>query len=74
MVDEHFAICLVKEAGLLAMWFLAGDIPNNMTMVSLHIHISGNSVRMFEKQCKLDGPKKKDATTSSVVYFSFAIA
>ncbi len=40
---------------------------------SFNINIFGNNVRMFEKQYKLDCPKKKDATPSRVVYFSFAI-
>jgi hypothetical protein len=39
----------VKEGGS-EMWRLAGDIPNNMTAVFSHINISGNNVRMFERQ------------------------
>ena len=74
MVDEYFAICPVKEGGSSTLWHSAGDIPNNMTAVSSHISISGNNVRIFEKQRKWEGARKKESNFSNTVYFSFAIA
>jgi hypothetical protein len=70
MVDKHFAICLVKEEGS-EMWRLAGDIPNNMTAVCLHVNILGNNLRMFEKQCHEGGKKIRGRTppTSSISIF-----
>jgi hypothetical protein len=67
LVNDHFAICSVKEGGS-EMWWLAGDIPNNMTSVS-HINILGNNVRMFERQCNGDGQKRKGRAppTSSIL-------
>ncbi len=58
MFDEHFAIYSVKE-GSSVMWWLAGDIPNNMTSVCSHINILGNNIRMFERQHNGDGQTRR---------------
>jgi hypothetical protein len=58
MVDEHFAICSVKEGGS-EMWWPARDIPNNMISVCSHINILGNNIRMFEIQRSRGGQKRR---------------